>query len=70
MNANAYIMTIVIMGIALIVALSVIVFLAILLLDSYSEIRDNYVPVDLPDITWKWKEADADGSQGKPETEV
>lgn len=70
MNANAYIMTIVIMGIALIVALSVIVFLAILLRDSYSEIRDNYVPVDLPDITWKWKEADADGSQGKPETEV
>jgi uncharacterized membrane protein len=70
MNANAYIMTIVIMGIALIIALSVIVFLAILLRDSYSEIRDNYVPVDLPDITWKWKEEDADGSQGKPETEV
>ena len=70
MSTNDYIMTIVIMGIALIVALSVIVFLAILLRDSYSEIRDNYVPVDLPDITWKWKEADADGSQGKPETEV
>ena len=63
MNANAYIMTIVIMGIALIIALSVIVFLAILLRDSHSEIRDNYVPVDLPDITWKWKEADADGSK-------
>ena len=70
MNANAYIMTIVIMGIALLVALAVIVFLAILLRDSYSEIRDNYVPVDLPDITWKWKEANADGSQRKPETEV
>jgi len=70
MNANAYIMTIVIMGIALIIALSVIVFLAILLRDSYSEIRDNYVPVDLPDITWKWKEANADGSQRIPKTEV
>ena len=70
MNANAYIMTIVIMGIALLVALAVIVFLAILLRDSYLEISNNYVPVDLPDITWKWKEADADGSQGKPETKV
>lgn len=70
MNANAYIMTIVIMGIALLVALAVIVFLAILLRDAYLEISNNYMPVDLPDITWSWKEADADGSQRKPETEV
>lgn len=70
MNVNGYIMTIVIMGIALLVALAVIVFLAILLRDACLEIRNNYVPVDLPDITWKWKEEDADGSQRKPETEV
>ena len=70
MNVNGYIMTIVIMGIALLVALAVIVFLAILLRDACLEISNNYVPVDLPDITWKWKEEDADGSQGKPETEV
>ena len=69
MNTN-YIMTIVIMGIALIVALAVIVFLAILLRDAYTEIRDNYVPVGLPDITWHWKEADADGSERIAETEV
>lgn len=70
MSTNAYIMTIVIMGIALLVALAVIVFLAILLRDAYLEISNNYMPVDLPDITWKWEEADADGSQRKPETEV
>lgn len=70
MSVNAYIMTIVIMGITLLVALAVIVFLAILLRDAYWEISNNYTPVDIPDITWSWKEADADGSQRVPETEV
>lgn len=69
MSTNDYIMTIVIMGIALLIALAVIVFLAILLRDSYLEISNNYVPVDLPDITWKGKEED-DGSQRIPKTEV
>lgn len=69
MNANAYIMTIVIMGIALLVALAIIVFLAILLRDAYWEISNNYTPVDIPDITWSWKEAE-DGSQRVPKTEV
>lgn len=69
MSTNDYIMTIVIMGIALLIALAVIVFLAILLRDSYLEISNNYVPVDLPDITWKWKGED-DGSQRIPKTEV
>lgn len=70
MSTNAYIMTIVIMGIALMVALAVIIFLSILLRDAYWEISNNYVPVDLPDITWKWKEGDTDGSQRISETEV
>ena len=70
MSTKAYIMTIVIIGIALMVALAVIVFLTILLLDAYWEISNNYVPVDLPDITWKWKEEDTDGSQRISETEV
>jgi uncharacterized membrane protein len=63
-------MTIVIMGIALIVALAVIASLAILLRGAWSEINNNYATVDLPDITWYWKEADADGSQRISETEV
>ena len=66
---NGYIMALLIMGIALLVALAVIVFLAILLRDATAEINIYHTPVDVPDIKWRWKEAD-DGSQGKPETEV
>ena len=69
MSTNDYIMTIVIMGIALMVALAVIVFLAILLHDATAEINIYHTPVDVPDVKWRWKEAN-DGSQRIPKTEV
>ena len=69
MSVNAYIMTIVIMGIALLVSLAVIVFLAILLHDATEEINIYHTPVDVPDITWGWKEEE-NGSQRIPKTEV
>lgn len=66
---NGYIMALLIMGIALMVAIAVIVFLAILLRDATAEINTYYTPVDVPDITWGWKEAE-NGSQRIPKTEV
>lgn len=62
-------MALLIMGIALMVAIAVIVFLAILLRDATAEINTYYTPVDVPDITWGWKEAE-NGSQRIPKTEV
>lgn len=63
MSTNAYIMTIVIMGIALMVALAVIVFLAILLRDATAEINIYHTPVDVPDITWRWREEATDDEE-------
>ena len=63
MSVNAYIMTIVIMGIALLVALAVIVFLAILLHDATEEINIYHTPVDVPDITWRWREKAVDDEE-------
>lgn len=53
---NGYIIALLIMGIALMVALAVIVFLAILLRDATAEINIYHTPVDVPDITWRWRE--------------
>ena len=66
---NGYIMALLIMGIALMVALAVIVFLAILLHDATEEINIYHTPVDVPDIDWGWKEEE-NGSQRIPKTEV
>ena len=60
---NGYIMALLIMGIALMVALAVIVFLAILLRDATAEINIYHTPVDLPDITWRWREEAADDEE-------
>lgn len=60
---NGYIMALLIMGIALMVALAVIVFLAILLRDAIAEINIYHTPVDLPDITWRWREEAADDEE-------
>lgn len=60
---NGYIMALLIMGIALMVALAVIVFLAILLRDATEEINTYYTPVDVPDITWRWREEATDDEE-------
>lgn len=60
---NGYIMALLIMGIALMVAIAVIVFLAILLLDATAEINIYHTPVDVPDITWRWREEAADDEE-------
>ena len=60
---NGYIMALLIMGIALMVALAVIVFLAILLRNATAEINIYHTPVDLPDITWRWREEAADDEE-------
>lgn len=60
---NGYIMALLIMGIALMVALAVIVFLAILLHDAIAEINIYHTPVDVPDITWRWREEAADDEE-------
>lgn len=60
---NGYIMALLIMGIALMVALAVIVFLAILLRDATAEINTYYTPVDAPDITWRWREEATDDEE-------
>ncbi len=60
---NGYIMALLIMGIALMVALAVIVFLAILLRDATAEINIYHTPVDVPDITWRWREEAADDEE-------
>ena len=60
---NGYIMALLVMGIALMVALAVIVFLAILLRDATAEINIYHTPVDVPDITWRWREEAADDEE-------
>lgn len=60
---NGYIMALLIMGIALMVALAVIVFLAILLRDATAEINIYHTPVDVPDITWRWREEAVDDEE-------
>lgn len=60
---NGYIMALLIMGIALMVALAVIVFLAILLRDATAEINIYHTPVDVPDITWRWREEATDDEE-------
>ena len=60
---NGYIMALLIMGIALMVALAVIVFLAILLRDATEEINIYHTPVDVPDITWRWREEAVDDEE-------
>ncbi len=69
MNVNAYIMSIVILGIALMVALAVIVFLSILLRDATAEINIYHTPVDVPDITWHWRGEEANDEE-IPRSEV
>jgi hypothetical protein len=56
-------MALLIMGIALMVALAVIVFLAILLRDATAEINIYHTPVDVPDITWRWREEAVDDEE-------
>lgn len=70
MSTNAFIMAIVILGLALLCAVAVIVVLFILLREAYREISSYYVPVSLPEITWRWKEVAADGSARVAESEV
>lgn len=60
---NGYIMALLIMGIALMVALAVIVFLSILLRDATAEINIYHTPVDVPDITWRWREEAVDDEE-------
>ena len=60
---NGYIMALLIMGIALMVAIAVIVFLAILLRDATAEINIYHTPVDVPDITWRWREEATDDEE-------
>lgn len=60
---NGYIMALLIMGIALMVALAVIVFLAILLHYATEEINIYHTPVDVPDITWRWREEATDDEE-------
>lgn len=60
---NGYIMALLIMGIALMVALAVIVFLAILLRDATAEINIYHTPVDVPDITWRWRKEATDDEE-------
>lgn len=60
---NGYIVALLVMGIALMVALAVIVFLAILLRDATAEINIYHTPVDVPDITWRWREEATDDEE-------
>ena len=67
---NGYIMALLIMGIALMVALAVIVFLAILLRDATAEINIYHTPVDVPDITWRWRGEETDVGEEIPRSKV
>lgn len=70
MSTNAFIMAIVILSLALLFAVAVIVVLFTLLRDACREISSFYVPVSLPEITWRWKEVGAVGSERVAESEV
>lgn len=69
MSIKAYIMTILILVIVVIVLCGVVAFLTIMLHQLSKEIADYHTPVFVPEIDWVGKEAD-DGSQRIPKTEV